>query len=99
MLFFLYSNTTLVKVKYWKVIGRFYRFRHSNTTLVKVKLIVYVVFGNIQIDSNTTLVKVKSKVVYRISIRFQIQIQHLLKLNYGILLTLKANPKFKYNTC
>ena len=75
------SNTTLVKVKFgipccWAVC-----IKNSNTTLVKVKYINDKF--NLQGDdnSNTTLVKVKWYSSRHNAKTWQIQIQHLLKLN------------------
>ena len=57
----MYSNTTLVKVK-WKIRKNTEgEIKNSNTTLVKVKLMVILAGALKKFYSNTTLVKVKSK--------------------------------------
>ena len=78
---FVYSNTTLVKVKLFQNQELIRLYLNSNTTLVKVKLMyLHNVQGQITY-SNTTLVKVKynnKSGKNRIKL---IQIQLLLKLN------------------
>ena len=54
---------------------------NSNTTLVKVKSVDVLSINNDVYDSNTTLVKVKSCNTITFQFKYQIQIQHLLKLN------------------
>ena len=56
---YLYSNTTLVKVKFLPIILLHLFGRNSNTTLVKVKSIYSVSMYYYNVHSNTTLVKVK----------------------------------------
>ena len=54
----LYSNTTLVKVKFRSADMIYYFKQNSNTTLVKVKWL-YSYYPILSFYSNTTLVKVK----------------------------------------
>ena len=56
-----YSNTTLVKVKLFFVAILQIMCRNSNTTLVKVKYYQEMQLRQANNNSNTTLVKVKSQ--------------------------------------
>ena len=58
-LILLYSNTTLVKVKWCKIKIVENINLNSNTTLVKVKWITLLLQFSLILNSNTTLVKVK----------------------------------------